>query len=118
MTDERRNADTVAEMRGYLDRHLAQWGEHLAVHVDVGDMEDWIAALDQSRAHGAADRARLTALGAWDDEQHRFYHDAALTPGSVGWETQYAKQAVLWGRLLRLLEDQREAAHRPADVGE
>lgn len=68
---------------------------------------DLVAGMNEAALR---DAARLAALTAWDDEQHRFYHDATLVPGSPEWERQYAKQAVLWRRLLKLLEAQRSAA--------
>jgi hypothetical protein len=76
---------------------------------DIGYLSETVKAL-LALVKTPAESARLAALAAWDDEQHRFYHDADLVPGSPRWEEQYATEAVLWGRLLRLLEAQREGA--------
>lgn len=68
-----RTDDIAADLRGYLDHHLARWGEPLDVKVDVADFSDWVARVEALGAVmevaamlTAADRDRLAALTEWD----------------------------------------------------
>ena len=64
-TDRARLDDTAAEMRGYLDWHMARWGEHLDVKVNVVDFGDWVACVESlaaTLATAEAARARLAAV--------------------------------------------------------
>jgi len=77
--------NTAAEIRGYLDRHIARWGEHLAVHVDVDDLRDWLAHVEALGASAAVeDLATLLCARNPRYDWHEAVHEATRIVQAAG----------------------------------